>query len=229
MSTQLIRRIVTVDWPKKAERDAKALLIRTARTGHQRIMTDAAAKGLTPSWEAYANRPGNSNLETVVLPGPIVYNYRYLSDLIKFALEELRRQSPVTSGEYKRSHTVYVNDAPVGDTIPTNIKAGDRIYIANPVPYARRLEIGRTRSGRSFLIQVPNRIYERVTQMTQAEGKGRAKVRMGYVDLGSHALTKNQPTGIMTRRGWGYSRIQRRDRLAGAAVTSPAIFFASPI
>jgi hypothetical protein len=65
--------------------------------------------------------------------------------------------------------------------------------------------------------------------MTKAEGKGRAKVRMGYVDLGSHALTKDQPTGIMTKRGWGYSRIQRRDRLAGAAVTSPAIFFASPI
>ena len=229
MSTQLIRRIVTVDWPKKAERDAKALLIRTARTGHQRIMADAAAKGLQPTWEAYANHPGNKNLETVVLPGPIVYNYRYLVDLIAFALDELRRQSPVVSGDYVRSHQVYVNDQPVGDTIPTNIKAGDKIYIANPVPYARRLEIGRTRSGRSFLIQVPNRIYERVTEMTKAEGKGRAKVRMGYVDLGAHALTKNQPTGIMTRRGWGYSRIQRRDRLAGAAVKSPAIFFASPI
>src|SRR5712671_1218204 len=113
MSTQLIRRIVTVDWPAKSKRDAKALLIRTARTGHQRVMADAAAKGLSPSWEAYANTPGNSNLETVVLPGPIVYNYRYLADLIKFALEELRRQSPVTSGAYKQSHTVYVNDTAV--------------------------------------------------------------------------------------------------------------------
>lgn len=229
MSTQLIRRIVTIDWPKKAERDAKALLIRTARTGHQRIMTDAAAKGLSPSWEAYANHPGNSNLETVVLPGPIVYNYRYLSDLIAFALEELRRQSPSMSGNYKRSHTVYVNDTAVGDSIPTTIKAGDKIYIANPVPYARRLEIGRTRSGRSFLIQVPNRIYERVTEMTKAEGKGRAKVRMSYVDLGAHALVKNQPTGVMSARGWGYSRHQRLDRLAGAAVKSPAIFFMAPI
>jgi hypothetical protein len=42
-------------------------------------------------------------------------------------------------------------------------------------------------------------------------------------------LTKDQPTGIMTRRGWGYSKHQRLDRLTGAAVTSPAIFFASPI
>jgi hypothetical protein len=230
MSTQLIRRIVTVDWPTKAKADGKALLIRTARDGHQRIMADAASKGLSPSWEAYANSPGNSDLETVVLPGPIVYNYRYLSDLIKFALEELRLQSPVgPSLKYRNSHTVYVNDQPMGYTIPTNIKAGDIIYIANPVPYARRLEVGRTKSGRSFLVSVPNRIYERVTEMTKAEGKGRAKVRMDYVNLGAHALTKDQPSGIMTRRGWGYSRIQRRDRLAGAAVTSPAIFFQAPI
>jgi len=229
VSTKLLRRIVTIDWPKKAERDGKALLIRTARTGHQRIMRDAAAKGLQPYWEAYANHPGNSRLESVVLPGPIVYNYRYLADLIKFALDELRRQSPSQSGKYKRSHTVYVNDSPVGDSIPKSIQPGDRIYIANPVPYARRLEIGRTKSGRSFLIQVPNRIYERVTQMTKAQGKGRVKVAMRYVDLGSHALAKNQKTGIMTRRGWGYSSIQRRDRLTGAAVTSPAIFFQAPI
>jgi hypothetical protein len=226
---QLIRRIVTVEWPKQVQTDAKELLIDTAHNGHRRIMADAAANGLQPTWEAYANTPGNSNLETVRLPGPIVYNYRYLIDLIKFALEELRRQSPVSSGKYKRSHTVYVNDQPVGDTIPKTISASDRIYIANPVPYARRLEIGRNRQGGPFLIQVENRIYYRVTEMTKAEAKGRAKIRMMYVDLGAHALTKDQPTGIMTRRGWGYSRIQRKDRLTGAAVTSPAIFFQAPI
>jgi hypothetical protein len=213
---QLIRRIVTIEWPKEVESDSKALLIDTAHNGHRRIMADAASKGLEPSWEAYANTPGNSNLETVQLPGPIVYNYRYLVDLIKFALEELRRQSPVTSGKYKRSHTVYVNDQPVGDTIPSTIKSGDRIYIANPVPYARRLEIGLAGHGtRPFLIQVPNRIYERVTQMTQAEGKGRAKIKMGYVDLGVGSL----------RRSSG----RRHHRMAGAAIKSPAIFFQAPI
>jgi hypothetical protein len=226
---QLIRRIVTVEWPKEIESDSKKLLIDTAHNGHRRVMADAAAKGLQPTWEAYANTPGNSNLETVRLPGPIVYNYRYLVDLIEFALDELRRQSPVASGDYVRSHQVYVNDQPVGDTIPKTISASDRIYISNPVPYARRLEIGRTRSGRSFLIQVENRIYARVTEMTKAEAKGRAKIRMMYVDLGAHALTKDQPTGHMTKRGWGYSRVQRKDRLTGAAVTSPAIFFQAPI
>src|SRR4029077_1061871 len=105
---------------------------------------------------------------------PIVYNYRYLLDLIRFALDELRRQSPVISGKYKDSHTVYLNDQPIGDNIPKTINAGDRIYIANPVPYARRLEIGHIKGGgRAFLIQVPNRIYYRVTEMTKNKARGR--------------------------------------------------------
>lgn len=221
-----LQHVVTVEWPKKAERDAKALLIRTARTGHQRIMADAKTQGLTPFWEAYANRPGNNILENVVLPGPIVYHYRYLSDLIAYAMEELRRQSPAQSGTYKRSHTVYVNDQPMGDRIPTIIKSGDNIYIANPVPYARRLEIGRTKGGaRAFLISVPNRIYERVTTMTKAQAKGLVKIKMGYVDLGAWTLRKDQRTLIKTSRGYAYSARQRPDRVAGSAVKSPAIFF----
>lgn len=226
----LVRRIVTVDWPKGAERNAKALLIRTARTGHQRIMKDAATKGLVPTWEAYANTPGNKNLETVKLPGPIVYNYRYLSDLVGFALEELRRQSPIVSGDYRKSHTLFINDEPVpGGVLPKTLQPGDRIMIANPVPYARKIEVGRTKAGRAFVIQVPNRIYERVVGMVKAQGKGRAKVRMGYVDLGAWSLKYDQKTLIKTPKGYAFSKRQRPDRVAGSAVKSPAIFFTAPI
>lgn len=231
MSTKLIRRIVTIDWPDKAKADGKQLLLKTAYAGHDRIMADARSRGFEPYWEAYANRPGNSNLESVVIPGPIVYSYRYLSDLIQFALDELRRQSPADSGKYKRSHTVYVNDVPIGGMVPKTIQPGDKIYIANPVPYARRLEIGRAQHGaRPFLISVPNRIYYRVTEMTKTEAKGRAKIRGGYVDLGVWTLRHNQRSLIKNSRGdYSYSARQRPDRLAGAAVTSPAIFFAAPI
>lgn len=231
MSTKLIRQFVTIDWPKKVEADGKQLLLRTAYAGHDRIMADNRSKGLNPYWEAYANREGNSNLESVVVPGPIVYNYRYLSDLIQLALDELIKASPTTgSGKYKNSHTVYVNDTPVGTTVPKTFKPGDIIYIANPVPYARRLEIGRAQHGaRPFLISVPNRIYYRVTEMVKAQARGRAKVSMKYVDLGAWTLTKNQRLLIKTTSGYRYSARQRPDRLAGATVESPAIFFSAPI
>lgn len=192
--TALIRRTVTLDWPKAVERDAKAFLIRTARNGHQKIMADAKGKGLAPTWEAYANTPGNKDLASVKLPGPIVYNYRYLTDVIQFALDELRRQSPVISGDYVRSHTLYVNGSPV-DVIPKTLKAGDRMFISNPVPYARKLEVGKTKAGRSFVIQVPNRIYERVTALVKTKAGGAAKVRFSYVSLAaSRSLGKRKST-----------------------------------
>ena len=145
-------------------------------------------------------------------------------------MDELRKQSPVSSGKYKNSHTVYVNGQPVGNAVPKNLQPGDQIMIANPVPYARRLEIGRAQHGaRPFLISVPNRIYERVVDMVKAEGKGRAKVKMAYVDLGAWTLRKNQKTLIKTSQGYRYSARQRPDRLAGAIVRSPAIFFTAPI
>lgn len=227
--TTLLNKIVTVDWPKDIQDGGKALLLQTAREGHQRIMTTAKASGLEPSWEAYANRPGNDNLESVVIPGPIVFHYRYLSDVIQWALDELRRQSPHVSGDYVRSHMIFVNGQAV-DTVPKNLKADDQIYIANPVPYARRLEVGRHKlTGRPFLIQVPNRIYERVAKLAGDRDKGRMKVSMGYVDLGSWALKYNQKSLIKTTRGYAYSNRQRPDRVVGSAVKSPAIFFKAPI
>lgn len=220
--TALLRRIITVDWPKGVERDAKAYLIRTARSGHQKILADAATKGLVPSWDAYANTPGNKDLSTVVLPGPIVYNYRYISDLVQLALDELRKQSPFISGDYKRGHSIYVNDKAV-EVLPKNLQEGDRVYIANPVPYARKIEVGKTKSGRDFVIKVPNRIYQRVADMLKADAKGRSRISMGYVDLGAHYLTKDQPSRRFNPLR--HSALQRKDRVKGSVVHSPAIFF----
>lgn len=206
---QRIRRVVTIEWPKATERGAKAFLIRTARTGHQKIMADAATKGLAPTWDAYANSPGNKDLASVKLPGPIVYNYRYLSDLLQVAMDELERNSPRQSGAYIRGHTIFVNGQAVS-AVPKTIKAGDQIYIANLVPYARKIEIGKTQAGRAFVIQVPNRIYERVTKLLKSRYRGQADIRFGYIDVGSHALRRSQG--------------RRSDRARGASVKSPAIF-----
>src|SRR5436190_17637277 len=105
-------------------------------------MTDSTARsGPPPMWEAYANRPGNSNLESVILPGPIVYRYRYATEIAEVALTALQRLSPVRSGRYAKSHTIYVNGQPVARAPKTLTQ---EIVISNPVPYARKIEIGKT-------------------------------------------------------------------------------------
>jgi hypothetical protein len=216
---QAFRRTVTVDWPKQKDVDAKALLIRVAKDGHARIMADAKAKtGAVPDFDAYANSPGRP-VESVVLPGPIVYRYRQVRDIVQFTLDALRMASPVVDGEYVRGHTVFVNGVQT-DTVPVNLKPGDEIMIANPVVYARRIEIGKTKAGRDFVIQVPNRIYERVAkQQVIPRYRSVAKVTFAYVNLTGAYQTK---AGLSPSYRSG-GRVRKRRQRAGSAVMSPAI------
>jgi hypothetical protein len=222
LSIQAFRQQVTVEWPRQQDRDAKAHLLRVGRSGHDRIMADARSRsGSSPAWEAYANRPGNSNLESVVLPGPLVWKYRYAGEIIKDALMALQKASPVKSGLYAKSHMVFVNGAAVS-TIPNALKPGDEVMISNPVPYARRIEIGKTEAGRDFIITVPNRIYERVaTKVLMPKYRNVAKIRFGFVELPGGYATKGALKSHYIARG-GARRKRRQKR--GAAVMSPAIF-----
>ena len=221
LSIQAFRQTVTVAWPKKQDADAKQHLINVARKGHARIMADAQARGLDPQWEAYANTPGNSNLDSVKLPGPIVYKYRYVGDIVQTALLMLQKASPVRSGRYAKSHTIFVNGAPVAQA-PKVLRHGESVMIANPVPYARRLEIGKTEKGRDFIIQVPNRIYERVAKALVSKYRNLASITFGYVSLpGAYATKGMMKSHYISARG----HRRRRRQKAGAQVQSPAIFF----
>jgi len=214
-SIQAFRQTVTVAWPAKQDAAARALLVRTARAGHARIMADAKSRsGSEPQWEVYANAPGNTSLDLVKLPGPIVYRYRYFTEVVQAALTALQKASPVRSGLYAKSHTVYVNGQPVAG-VPKGLKSTDQVMIANPVPYARRIEIGKTQAGRDFVIQVPNRIYERVVKKVLMPKFGKvAKITFGYVSL---------PGGgeLKSRAGHGGAK---RKRAAGVGAMAPAIF-----
>lgn len=215
-----LRRVVTVQWPQTTDRQGRALLIRTARTGHQGIMADAKAKGFAPTWEAYANTPGNKNLASVVLPGPIVFKYTYISKTIIPEIQaELRRQSPVISGAYRDSHIAFLNGSPVA-AVPA-LKAGDEVWIANPVPYARRLEVGKTTSGRAFVVQVAPHIYERVAKAMISKYRNHAKIWFGYVHIPpAHVIKGKLPSHYVAKGG-----VRRKRRQAvGSTVRSPAIF-----
>ena len=226
---QALRRTVTVAWPSATERDAKARLIQVAREGHAKIMADARSRGSEPEWDAYANEPGNPRLESVVLPGPIVYRYRYVRDVVIAALDELRRASPVQSGDYVRSHMVFVGGVPV-EVVPQVLRSDQAIWISNPVPYARRLEIGKTKSGRSFVLQVPDRIYQRVvTQKLRPRYGNLARISFDYVTLpDSHVISGGLSSHYRTteqRRSYLAPRIVMRKRYQkpGDAVRAPAI------
>lgn len=230
-SLDSFRRTVTVAWPAHQERAAKAHLVRVARAGHADIMGQARSRsGAEPSYEAYANRPGNSNLDNVVLPGPIVFRYRYINEIVTAALDKLRKASPVQSGDYVRSHTLYVNGRPVtADKLPAGSSLKDEIMIANPIAYARRLEIGVTKSGRPFVVDVAPRIYERVAGELSAMFGRVAKITFDnspgvrLPDAGRVGGKVGGRTGISSHHQSGGRRVRRRLH-GGESIRSPAIF-----
>lgn len=218
---QAFRRTVTVAWPKAADEEARQLLIRTAKAGNAKTIAEQTARaGYPPEVEAYANTPGNTNIDSVKLPGPIVFRYRYHREILKVALDELRRASPVVSGLYRGSHYVFVNGIPV-EGVPGSVNAGDEIFVANPVPYARRLEVGLTKSGRAFVVQVPPDIYGRVMRSVLIPRYGKiAKFSLEYVLIpGAHTIKGGLASHYVAKGG---KRRKRRQQV-GSQVRSPAI------
>lgn len=95
------------------------------------------------------------------------------AEMLRWIASELMARSPVVSGTYRSAHTLFADGAEVGSA--EDVAAGAAIpdaaeYVfVNPEPYARKIEVGKTRAGRDFVLQVPNRIYER----TAADAKNR--------------------------------------------------------
>lgn len=224
-SLAAVRKMVTVQVPNDLRDRGKAFLISTAKNGIASILNEqTVAVGVRPAVEVYANSPGNSNLETVKLPGPIVALFDHRAAIVKDALTFLRMASPVQSGAYRNNHLILLNGTQV-DMLPANLKRTDTITIVNPLPYARRLEIGKTESGRDFVLQVPNRIYERVAKSKLIpKYKNVASVIFGYQELsGAHVIQGKMASHYVAKSG--KSRKRRSNK--GQAVQAPAIFIKS--
>jgi hypothetical protein len=86
-----------------------------------------------------------------------------MGDVVSAALQELRNNSPVGSsddphpGLYRDSHAIFVAGHVVKDL--SGWKPGQQINIANPVPYARKIEVG------PMKLSVPNHVYETAAQV----------------------------------------------------------------
>lgn len=193
-SLQALRRTVTVDWKGQIDAAAKAHLLKVAREGNARTVAEQTARaGVKPTVEAYANNEGNTNLDSVKLPGPIVFNYGYLAEIVQVAVKALIAASPRDSGRYAASHTVFIDGQPV-QGIPAEIPPTAEIIIANRVPYTRKIEVGKTRSGRAFVIRVEPHIYENVmSRVIRPKYRTVANISFNYVSLPDAYETRKGP------------------------------------
>lgn len=140
--------------------------------------------------------------------GEIIFDFDLATNVLQWIAQTLIDRSPVDSGAYRSAHELFADGRQV-DAHGAVPQAHSYVFL-NAVPYARKIEIGKTESGRAFEVQVPNRIYERTAQDARARFANIADITFGYED---------GPEGYALKRSVG----RRRDRAAGTLVQSPAI------
>lgn len=119
--------------------------------------------------------------------GTIIAEWRLVGEVLQWIRDRLRERSPVGKyrdphpGLYRDSH-VMLADGSVSD-VEDHALASEFVFV-NPQPYHRKLEIGKTKSGREFLVSVPNRIYERTARDAKARFGNLGKIRFSYYSYG---------------------------------------------
>ena len=149
----------------------------------------------------------------------IVIRYVYMTEIATFTLQALRDRSPVGTdkhaGLYRDSHMLFVDGHNVPD--PTNFEwqPGQALEFSNPVPYARKIELGRIK------VSAPPHVYQETAPLVSAKYGNSVKVQFLFMPLrfGSIQAYADSSAGRAAGGRKGGSVKARRDWL----VRQPAI------
>ena len=160
----------------------------------------------------YVNGRESAEEETVQAPGPIIYNFSYWEPIIKFALAELDKRSPVKTGRYKSSHRVMLGSQFVEPT--TQISAGESVTVVNTQPYSRKIEVGHMK------MSVPEKVYQDVMRKVRSQFGGAISVQFKMILIPNGYTLKGR-----FRKGYkpGARKKLARDTAAGARMTYPSL------
>jgi hypothetical protein len=139
--------------------------------------------------------------------GTIAIEFELVEDVLRWIGAELVQRSPVSSGRYASAHTLFADgkEVPLGSQIPI----AEEYSFTNLVPYARKIEIGKTKDGRAFVIQVQPRIYERTAKDARSKFGNVAQILFtfrGIVGLSSGSGTMVNPLKDPTRNSGPLTR-----------------------
>lgn len=137
-------------------KETRKIAVAFAKREHARIM---ATPPKPASYLRVVDGVRGAPEEAVKVPGRIVYHYSRLADVVDYAMRALVMLSPRDSGEYANSHTLFVN----GVAVPNLDGEADarEIFISNPLPYSRIIELGK------MTMRVPgtDHVYERAERV----------------------------------------------------------------
>lgn len=117
--------------------EVRKWMVATAKREHMKVMNTEPRPGY---FKRIVDGVEGAPEESVSFGGYILYNYPRLTLVAEYALEVLRDLSPIDSGQYYANHTLLLNGNPVEHLDAW--EPGDDAIIINPLPYARKIEVG---------------------------------------------------------------------------------------
>lgn len=118
----------------------QAALVDLAKAKHAEVM---AADPKPQRFTRRVDGVVGAREEAVRVDGTIAYTYHRLEEIVRVAMDTLFELSPVLSGEYRMGHTIFVDGAAAPNLKEWNGKG--ELMIANVLPYARKIEVGKMR------------------------------------------------------------------------------------
>lgn len=127
--------------------------------------------------------------EQVRADGTIVYVYPRLDEVVQAALDALFDLSPVLSGAYRMGHRLFV-----GGVEARNLGDWDgesEILIANSLPYARKIELGK------MAMRVPgsDHVYEQAEYLLRQRFNNQARIIFTFRGLMGASVLNRQAGG----------------------------------
>lgn len=181
---------VAIDKTLSPEAQAKAVADFARKELVEAQDTNRRVLGRVPPHDTYVDGRKGAAVDSVRPDGgTIIFEFELVTDVMIWIGNALRARSPVQSGAYRDAHTLFADgqEVPVGSAVPS---AAEYVFL-NPLPYARRIEVGKTKDGRAFVLQVPNRIYERTAADARQRFGNIAKITFSFTAvIGGRAVSQ---------------------------------------
>lgn len=201
--------------------NAREALIATAHSEERRVIAQQKARsgGIAPTLTRIVDGRRGAAYETVRENGLIILQWGYLREIAAMALARLRARAPERSGEYKAGLKLFVGDTEAGLSAGGIPASSNAFTVVATAPYSRRLEIGKSKDGGPFVVQVAPHIVAETAQFLSRDYRGVASVRYVFEDVQGPGAGASRQAAVR-----GANRGDRRAaRRAAAALRYPAI------
>jgi hypothetical protein len=153
---------------------------------------DATILGRVPRYTVSVDGQMDAPLTSVKSDGVIVAEFELIDDVLKWIADQLETHSPVKTGRYQKSHTLFADGTEID--VGAVISPADVYTFINDQPYARKIERGSSS-------QAPDGVYQAVAHLAAARFGNIAKISFTFQAFLGGAIGAWAATTKMSSKG----------------------------